>query len=185
MVGQEGRTQIPVLKYYSDKGFDPEKDMLQSYGTGWKSASFLGQERQLFGAPGGIITDWNLMTNVEGIYAAGDQLYAMDCGGAAAATGYYAGRKASDYAASAELSECPADQAADEKKRLLAPYFNQDRDNSIEWKELNHVDEIVKVIGESCNSKDSTDNAGDHSGHSSLIVLKFEQHALVRLCAEP
>ena len=57
MVGEEGRTKIPVLKYYTEKGFDPEKHMLQSYGTGWQSANFLGQERQLFGAPGGVITE--------------------------------------------------------------------------------------------------------------------------------
>jgi len=178
MVGQEGRTQIPVLKYYSDKGFDPEKDMLQSYGTGWKSASFLGQERQLFGAPGGIITDWNLMTNVEGIYAAGDQLYAMDCGGAAAATGYYAGRKASDYAASAELSECPADQAADEKKRLLAPYFNQDRDNSIEWKELNHA--IAKCMQYYCGEFKS-----DVLLDEGLNLLReYEEKSVPRLLCE-
>lgn len=31
--------------------------------------------------PGGIITDWDLKTNIDGIYAAGDQLYASDCCG--------------------------------------------------------------------------------------------------------
>ena len=46
--------------------------MLQSYGTGWQSANFLAQERQLFGAPGGVWHDWDLKTNIDGIYAAGD-----------------------------------------------------------------------------------------------------------------
>ena len=41
--------------------------------------------------------DWDLKTNIDGIYAAGDQLYASDCCGFACATGYYAGRKAADY----------------------------------------------------------------------------------------
>ena len=41
MVGQEGKTQVPVLQNYTERGFDPEKHALQSYGTGWKSASFL------------------------------------------------------------------------------------------------------------------------------------------------
>ena len=39
--------------------------MLQSYGTGWQSANFLEQERQLFGAPGGIMHDWDLKTNIK------------------------------------------------------------------------------------------------------------------------
>ena len=78
--------------------FDPTKHALQCYGTGWQSASFLDQERQLFGAPGGIMHDWDLKTNIDGIYAAGDQLFASDCCGFACATGYYAGRKAADYA---------------------------------------------------------------------------------------
>ena len=51
MVGEEGKTKIPILQYYTERGFDPEKHMLQSYGNGWQSAAFLDQERQLFGAP--------------------------------------------------------------------------------------------------------------------------------------
>lgn len=145
MVGNEGRTKVPVLQYYTEKGFDPEKHMLQSYGTGWQSANFLGQERQLFGAPGGVITDWNLMTNLQGVFAAGDQLYAMDCGGAASATGYYAGRKAAQYAEKHELFPCPDEQAADEKKRLLAPLTN---DGNMGWKELNFA--ISKCMQNYC-----------------------------------
>ncbi|HWR60989.1 MAG TPA: FAD-binding protein [Clostridia bacterium] len=145
MVGQEGRTKVPVLQYYTEKGFDPERHMLQSYGTGWQSAAFLGQERQLFGAPGGVITDWNLMSNVQGVFAAGDQLYAMDCGGAASATGYYAGRKASDFAKSTSIREYSKDQAAEEKARLLAPLGNKD---GINWKELNFA--ISKCMQNYC-----------------------------------
>ncbi|MEI3199718.1 MAG: hypothetical protein V8S12_04835 [Lachnospiraceae bacterium] len=98
MVGEEAKTKIPIYQNYTERGFDPQKHMLQSYGTGWQSANFLEQERQFFGAPGGILNDWDLKTNIDGIYAAGDQLYASDCAGFACATGYYAGRKASDYA---------------------------------------------------------------------------------------
>ena len=86
MVGEEGKTKIPILQNYTKRGFDPTKDMLQSYGTGWQSANFLEQERQFFGAPGGILHDWDLKTNIDGIYAAGDQLYASDCAGFACAT---------------------------------------------------------------------------------------------------
>ena len=62
MVGQEGKTKIPILQNYSEAGFDPKKHLLQSYGEGWKSGAFLPQERQLFGIPGGIFNDW--MTNL-------------------------------------------------------------------------------------------------------------------------
>lgn len=145
MVGEEGRTKIPVLKYYTEKGFDPEKSMLQSYGTGWQSANFLGQERQLFGAPGGVITDWNLMTNILGVFAAGDQLYAMDCGGAASATGYYAGRKAANYAEEHVLHKYSQEQVKEEKDRLLAPLTN---DGEVSWKELNFA--ISKCMQNYC-----------------------------------
>lgn len=39
MVGEEGKTKIPILQYYTERGFDPEKHMLQSYGNGWQSAA--------------------------------------------------------------------------------------------------------------------------------------------------
>lgn len=71
MVGQEAKTNVPIYKNYNDRGFDPAKHMLQSYGTGWQSANFLDQERQFFGAPGGILHNWDLMTNIENVYAAG------------------------------------------------------------------------------------------------------------------
>lgn len=134
MVGEEGKTKIPVLENYTERGFDPARHMLQSYGTGWQSASFLDQERQLFGAPGGVFHDWDLKTNIDGIYAAGDQLYASDCCGFAAATGYYAGRKASDYADTVDL--CQPDTAEVEKEcsRLYAPMY---RKEGMQWKELN------------------------------------------------
>jgi hypothetical protein len=44
MVGEEGKTKIPVLKAYTDAGFDPNKDLIQSYGDGWKSGAFKSGE---------------------------------------------------------------------------------------------------------------------------------------------
>ena len=134
MVGEEGKTKIPILQNYTQRGFDPEKHMLQSYGTGWTSAQFLDQERQLFGAPGGIITDWDLKTNIDGIYAAGDQLFASDCAGHACATGYYAGRKAAAAAESMDfINPCEEDIQA-EMDRLYRPLLNE---GGYGWKELN------------------------------------------------
>ena len=83
-----------IINAYNTAGFDPGRDVLQSYGDGWRSGQFLPQERQFFGIPGGIVNDWTLMTNLEGLFAAGDVLFASDCVGHAAATGHYAGRRA-------------------------------------------------------------------------------------------
>lgn len=146
MVGEEGKTKIPVLKNFNDRGFDPQRHMLQSYGTGWQSAAFLAQERQLFGAPGGIFHDWDLKTNIDGIYASGDQLYASDCAGFAAATGYYAGRKAAEAAAGIQKAEQPdSGDIEAEKKRLYAPLFRED---GMDWRELNMA--ISKAMQNYC-----------------------------------
>ncbi len=146
MVGEEGKTKIPVLKNFNDRGFDPQRHMLQSYGTGWQSAAFLAQERQLFGAPGGIFHDWDLKTNIDGIYASGDQLYASDCAGFAAATGYYAGRKAAEAAIGIDKAEQPDNGDIEaEKKRLYAPLFRED---GMDWRELNMA--ISKAMQNYC-----------------------------------
>ena len=147
MVGEEGKTKIPILKNYTDRGFDPTKHVLQSYGTGWQSANFLEQERQLFGAPGGIMHDWDLKTNIDGIYAAGDQLFASDCAGYACATGYYAGRKATAAAALYELESYDEAQVEAEKERLFAPLY-ADKETGYNWKELNSA--IAKAMQNYC-----------------------------------
>ena len=134
MVGEEGKTKIPILENYTKRGFDPAKHMLQSYGNGWQSAAFLAQERQLFGAPGGIMHDWDLKTNIDGIYAAGDQLFASDCCGFAAATGYYAGRKAADSTEGIPEAEPDRLETEAEKKRLYAPLYVEE---GMDWRELN------------------------------------------------
>lgn len=136
MVGEEGKTKVPVYKNYKKAGFDPEKHVLQCYGTGWASASFLPQERQLFGLPGGFLNDWKLSTNLEALFVAGDALYASNCYGHAAATGYYAGRHAADFASCTNFIDIERKQLNEEKKRIYAPIHNKP-ENSIGWKELN------------------------------------------------
>ena len=145
MVGEEGKTKIPILQNYTERGFDPAKHALQSYGTGWQSAAFLTQERQLFGAPGGIMHDWDLMPNIDGIYAAGDQLFASDCCGYASATGYYAGRKAADHADKVDYAEPKQAEIDAEMERLYAPLANEDGMN---WRELNMA--ISKAMQNYC-----------------------------------
>ena len=147
MIGNEGKTAVPVLDYYNRRGFDPAKKAMQVYGTGWTSASFSDDERQLFGAPGGIMHDWDLKTNIDGIYAAGAQLFGSDCAGFAAATGYYAGRKASAYSDSIELSPYDRKQVDDEIERLYAPMYVEE---GYSWKELNWA--ITKCMRNYCGA---------------------------------
>ncbi|MFX0073900.1 MAG: FAD-dependent oxidoreductase [Candidatus Hermodarchaeota archaeon] len=142
MVGEEGKTKIPILKTYTEQGFDPEVHLLQSYGAGWSSASFLPRERQLFGVPGGLMNDWNLRTNLEGLYAAGDQLFASDCVSHAAATGHYAGRHAVMYVNSANEINIDSQQVNAEKDRIFSIIQHN---NGIDWKMFNlHITRIMQ-----------------------------------------
>ena len=177
MVGEEGKTKIPILQNYTERGFDPKKHMLQSYGTGWQSAAFLGQERQLFGAPGGLMHDWDLKTNIDGIYGAGDQLYASDCCGFAAATGYYAGRKAADYAAEAEQAPIDEEEIEREKRRLYAP---MEVDEGMDWRELNMA--IAKAMQNYCGGVKCRELLKEGLN----LLESYEREALPRLsCANP
>lgn len=145
MIGNEGKTKIPIMKAYTDAGFDPAKHKLQSYGDGWKSGAFLPQERQFFGLPGGLMNDWHLMTNVEGLFAAGDALFASNCYGHACATGHYAGRHAAAYARSLGEVSVHEPQVESERARL---YQALGRDKGVTWQELNFA--ITRVMQHHC-----------------------------------
>lgn len=147
MVSEEGKTRIPVYENYSNAGFDPETHVLQCYGTGWSSGNFLPQERQLFGLPGGFLNDWELKTNLEGLYVAGDSLYASNSYGHAAATGYYAGRHASNFATKEQIINFSNEQADCEKERIYSPLKNNP-ETAIGWKELNMG--IAKTMQQYC-----------------------------------
>ena len=139
MVGNEGRTKVPVLRTYKESGFDSSKDLLQSYimlGGGGLYEPSLPQTRigGELGPGGGFVVDWNLMTTLPGLYAAGDTLPMSHTHSHAATTGRYAARKASEYAAKASESQIDRGQVDSEKARVYAPIK---RSNGIEWKELN------------------------------------------------
>jgi len=164
MVGEEGKTKIPVYKNYTEAGFDPEKHVLQCYGTGWTSAQFLPDERQLFGLPGGFLNDWDLSTNLEGLFVAGDSLYASNCYGHAAATGHYAGRHAADYSLESKKMEPDKKQILAEKERVYSPVHNKPS-TSIGWKELNMG--ISKIMKNYCGEVK----------HDELLQIGLEQLA--------
>lgn len=182
MVGEEGKTKVPIMMNYTAGGFESDKDMLQSYGQGWKSGSFLPQERQLFGIPGGIMNDWNLQTNLGGLFAAGDQLFASNCHGHAAATGHYAGEHAADYARSVSLSKINGKQAALEKERVLSPLL---RENGIRWQDLNMS--ISKIMQNYCGDikseellRTGLDLLKQVKEHEAPLVTAENPHELMR-----
>ena len=150
MVGEEGKTKVPILRTYTEAGFDPKRDLLQSYlfiGGDPMRGEVLPQERigGEVGDAGGLVVDWDLRTNLEGLYAAGDAIFGGNYHYHAAATGRYAGRKAAEYAAGAPEPVISRHQAEGEKARVYAPLGRQD---GIEWKELNAA--ICRVMQNYC-----------------------------------
>jgi succinate dehydrogenase/fumarate reductase flavoprotein subunit len=129
MLGQESTTGI-ITSTFNKSGFDPAKDLLQDYnlieGTSppqWREAGY----------GSGLIIDWNLKTSLDGLYAAGTQIFSPGDHSFAASTGRYTGRKAADFSRQVGASEISKEQVASEKARVYAPVKRTD---GIEWKEL-------------------------------------------------
>ena len=177
MVGQEGKTNVPVWKNYTAAGFDPARHVLQCYGVGWTSAAFLPQERQLFGLPGGFMNDWKLQTNLPGLFLGGDSLFAANCYGHAAATGYYAGRHAAEYSAGKDFVVPPHQAQIDaEMQRVYAPLISK-HSCSVTWKELNEA--IAKTMRNFC-----AEVKCDELLNSGVEQLdRFQQEVLPQTCA--
>ena len=142
MVGNEGKTRVPIYGMYTQAGFDPNKDMLQvpvqspqAYAMRtWWMADPPHQWRDCgFGAHGGLVVDWNLKTNVEGLYAAGQQVFQGFGHSGAAASGRYAARNAAVYAQHAGDPVIDRSQVEKEKTRVYAPVRQA---GGIGWKEL-------------------------------------------------
>lgn len=138
MVGNEGRTRVPIYENYSQWGFDPHKDLLPvpiHPADRYKMPAWLfSKPPERYRGPvilgGGLMYDWDLKTNLEGLYVAGMNGFCGIDHSQAAATGRYAGRKAADYA----LREAPApaihrDQVEREKAKGYGPI---ERDNGME-----------------------------------------------------
>ncbi len=152
MVGNEGKTKISIIKTYEDAGFDSSEHLLQSYvGIGAREAgrgSLRGSQPPMLsqntnsgartfgegGDAGGIVIDWDLKTTLDGLYAAGDALFAGNYHHHAAVTGRYAGRKAADYAQKAVEPVVAREQIDAEKARVYAPIK---RNSGMDWKEMN------------------------------------------------
>ena len=143
MVGNEGKTLIPIYRTYTQAGFDPDRHMLQAnvlppeaagmYQPWWNGIGPSQWRETAFGGGGGVVFDWDLKTSLEGLYAAGNQLAGGSNHPGAAATGRYAGRKAADYALKTGEPVIDRKQVEEEKVRVYAPV---NRKGEIGWKEL-------------------------------------------------
>ncbi|MDF3001482.1 MAG: dependent oxidoreductase, partial [Bacillota bacterium] len=147
MVGNEGKSLLPIYNKYSKAGFDPNQDLMQAcmispekYSSGnepwWTGEPFqTDRDSGMFGGAGGFLVDWNLKsTNIDGLYGAGYPIMAHGCS-EASTSGRYAGRKAAEAAKTLDAA-APLDsnQIAAEKERIYAPLYRTE--TSIGWREL-------------------------------------------------
>ena len=130
MLNEESTTKI-MVKTMTEGGFDYKRDQIMNYSL----MEFQGSQQYREPGRGGLMTDWDLKTNLDGLYAAGTATYQPGDHSYAAATGRYAGRKAAAYAKSTEVGKVCREQIDKEKERVLAPTKRQ---GGIEWKELHN-----------------------------------------------
>jgi len=129
MLLEEECTGKIIVDTYAEAGFDPGKDQLQNYAL--IEGSSLPQWREAHG--GGLVVDWDLRTSLEGLYAAGTQLFSPGDHSFAAATGRYAGRKAAVFALAVNQPKVSKEQVFVEKERIYDPVK---RSSGMDWKEL-------------------------------------------------
>ncbi len=154
MVGNEGKTRIPVYDMLTKAGFDPDKDMLQvpvlpvdAYNKSSGVNYWAGKAMPLLrSGAGGLLVDWDLRTNLEGLYAAGGAVSGAGAHSTAATNGRYAGRKAAEYALVAAQAIVDPEQVRREKARVYGAL--QRKKQSIGWKELNAG--ICKIMQDYC-----------------------------------
>ena len=145
MVGEEGKTKIPILKNYTERGFDPKKHMLQSYGTAGSPQISLSRNgscsarRAAFGTIGTSKQTSTASTPPRPALRFGLRRFRLRYG-------YYAGRKAAAAAKTLDtLPDYNEAEAAAERERLLAPIRRED---GMDWRELNMA--ISKAMQNYC-----------------------------------
>ena len=155
MVGNEGKTRIPIYHTFTQAGFDPEKDMLQApvlppagyvHSNFWSAGIHTPPTiRSLAG--GGFLVDWQLKTSLDGLYAAGGApLFGGGCHGESHTTGRYAGRMAAAYARTIGQGPISRPQVEDAVARAYAPL--KQPQSGIGWKEINVA--IARIMQDYC-----------------------------------
>jgi succinate dehydrogenase/fumarate reductase flavoprotein subunit len=153
MVGNEGKTRIPIYDTLTKAGFDPDKDILQApvmMPEAYQNSNFWGGTpithlRSL--ANGGYLLDWDFRTSLEGLYAAGGApVFGSGCHGESHTAGRYAARRAAAYARTTAEPVIDRKQVEREKARALGP--TKQSSKGIGWKELNYA--ISRVMQDYC-----------------------------------
>ncbi len=151
MVGNEGKTRIPIYDQFSQAGFNPDKDLFQApvmNPESYHHSNFWGGQgnptlRSMAG--GGYWVNWDLQTSLEGLYAAGGApIYGSGCHGESHTTGRYAGRHAAAHARSVGEPKAERSQIEAEKDRVYS--FVKNSPNGVGWKELNTA--IARVMND-------------------------------------
>lgn len=159
MVGNEGKTRIPVYLTFQKWGFDPDKDMLQAtmqppdlytWGAWWKG---YGPRHYRGMMGGGPVYDWDLKTNIDGLFAAGSTLACGANHSGSSTTGRYAARNAVKYAAAAPDPFIDRKQVDREKARVYAPINRKD---GMGWKELKGG--ITRIMQDYCGESKSEES---------------------------
>ena len=147
MIGNEGKSRFTLYDLYTRSGFDPEKDMLMApvelpenymkFGAWFHGEPDVVKPwRTENGGQGEVACDWNLMTNLPGLFVAGASGGLEGCS-FACSTGFYAGNRAAEYAADTDQGEIAENQLAAERERVYAPVKRAGQKNAyISWKEL-------------------------------------------------
>jgi succinate dehydrogenase/fumarate reductase flavoprotein subunit len=154
MMGNEGKTRIPIYGAFTKAGFDPDKDLLQApvlspegyfHPCFWLQSGMGVNVRAA--SNGGYLVDWNLRTSLEGLYSAGSPPnYGTGWHSESQTMGRYAGRHAAAHAKTAVEPVLDHRQVAAEKKRVYRPI--KASKNGIGWKELNYA--IARVMQDYC-----------------------------------
>ena len=155
MVGNEGKTRVPIYLNYTRAGFDPDRDMLQApvmppegytHSNFWSAGINTPPTLRMAGG-GGFLVDWDLRTSLEGLYAAaGGTIFGGGCHGESHTTGRYAGRKAAEYAMTAPEPAADRGQVETEKSRAYTAVHQQE--TGIGWKEINAA--IARIMRDYC-----------------------------------
>ena len=189
MVGNEGKTRIPVMHTYTQSGFDPDRDMLQAYdflrGSGMREP-VMPQERTFGeqGVCGGLLVDWDLMSDLPGLFGAGDLIFGGQDHSHAATTGRYAGARAARYAQARNDGAVDAGQIALEKARVYRPLAADGR-RRLDWKELNAG--IARVMQNYCSEPKNAELLGladtwlaDLDANEAPLLAADNPHKLMR-----
>jgi len=140
MLGEESTTKN-ICRSYERGGFNPAKHLLMNYNyiDGTSPSHWLSAGR------GGPMHDWDLKSSLDGLYIAGESMFAAGDHSWAASTGRYAGRKAAAYAAGVDRLRVYPDQVALEKARIYAPV---NRSQGMDWKELHAgIGRVLQYFG--------------------------------------